>query len=377
MGKKKNLKGIDEDDLRFINEKMSYQRRDSYIPCSMDFKVNFKACNPVQKAAFNSVRNKDVICTILSGEAGSGKTYVAMAALLKGVLEGRFQKIYFVIPTMEAASKGLIGLLPGTLEEKMLFYTYNCRNIIKNILKNSNIGAYEKITERLFENKIIDVTPISYLRGMTLDGAVCIDEAQSLDSRELYLILSRLGKSVGNIGEDNWESAKLVILGDMKQTDRTYKGNEKCGLSHAIRCLEDLAEVEHIHFNSELIVRNPFIKAVVDRWYLTEEELEKVKSEKKESCSCSDGFGEGFVDGCRDREKCKCYSESENHSESVEMTESKKRKKVEKQDAADIQIDKPKKLKAVKKDIEEVKKIEEEIAEKPKRRGRPKKTDVA
>jgi phosphate starvation-inducible PhoH-like protein len=156
-----------------------------------------------------------------------------------------------------------IGLLPGTLEEKMQPYVDAIEFTIQKILDESGNMGSQEILSSLLRNDIIREEPISFLRGKTFDNSIIIvDEAENLNKQETLLILSRIGRN-----------SKMVFLGDNQQIDRKdiKKSKEKCGLDYAFDVLKDIDEIGFLEFTEEDIIRNPIITKIIKKWNNIEE----------------------------------------------------------------------------------------------------------
>lgn len=285
MAKRKIPKGLDEDDRKFIEEKMtgrssSYTATHTHV--NYNFKINFKAKNELQKQFWNAMRS-DSILTICEGPAGTGKSYVAMAFALKSYLEGRYNKINIVVPTVEASTMAL-GLMPGDLNAKLSYYIEESIQNLCIVLEHSDNINPRGIVEGLMRNGVIEFHPISFLRGKNLRGLTLITEAENMTTNDIYLIYSRLSDSGKKHKDDDFESGKIVVTGDRMQTDRKEikKDFHACsGLVYSIEHLAGMPEVDIIEFTSDMVVRNPFITKLIERWNMSLDEITELN--KKEA----------------------------------------------------------------------------------------------
>lgn len=263
MGRKKNLKGIDEADLELINSKMTYGSEDkgdnSYTNCSkaLSYKLNLKCKNQSQKLLHNLIKEKEI--TFAIGSPGSGKSFVSLSdalSLLKE--ENSYKKIIIMIPTCEASSYLSIGLLPGSYDEKIAPYLEADSYTMEKILNLSgNLGA-KKIINDLIKCGLIDFQLVNFARGKSYDNCVLlINESENYSKEEMLLLLTRIG-----------DSCKVIVSGDAEQLDRKdiKKSNLKCGLMYAVEHLKNMEEVGIVEFTNKDIVRNPLISKIIDNW---------------------------------------------------------------------------------------------------------------
>lgn len=282
MAKKKNLKDLDSETLEYIDDKMNngveerYNQQAASIQSKvLDYKIALKCKNKKQKEYHNLIKKNTI--TLCSGEAGTGKSYVALATALELLKDPKmpFNKILIIVPTVEAGNMS-IGYLKGTLEEKIAQYCYPSINTMEKIIDQSSGNGREKVKELKKSGKL-EFAPLSFQRGLTHSNTlVLLEEAENLNQQELFLLLSRIG-----------ENSKYIILGDSKQLDRKDIRNskKKCGLDYAIEKLDGLEDVGIIHFGKEDIVRHPLIGKIMDRWFGIEGEPETILNDKDEDSS--------------------------------------------------------------------------------------------
>jgi len=251
MAKKKTSKfEITAEDLKLV----AIQEEKARLMSSI--KVNVKAKNEKQKLYWKYLKDVNKQIVIGSGSPGTGKSYLSMAYALKALKEGEYKHIKILIPTCEASSKLSIGLLPGSIDEKIQPFVDNSKYTLAKVLEKSDVLNVSKIVDDLFKGQKISVELISYIRGKTFDDTlVLIEEAENLSPEEIILVITRMG-----------ENSKIVISGDPKQADRKYP-NGKSGLGMVIEKLSDMEEVGHVHFTDNDVVRNLLITKILKKWY--------------------------------------------------------------------------------------------------------------
>ncbi len=210
------------------------------------------ARNDKQAAFLDSIDRNDV--TFAVGPAGTGKTYLAVSKAIQCFEKGEVQRLIFVRPAVEAGEK--LGFLPGDLVEKVLPYLRPIYDALYEM-----IGFKE--TQKLIQSDIIEVLPLAFMRGRTLNESfIILDEAQNTTIMQMKMFLTRMGFG-----------SKAVITGDMTQVDLP-KGIDS-GLAHAVALLGKIPEISIHTFTSREVVRHPLISKIVDCY--EHEPLEKKK----------------------------------------------------------------------------------------------------
>ncbi len=180
-----------------------------------------------------------VFCT---GSAGSGKTYLAVAEALRLILTHKKSKLIITRPVVEAGES--LGFLPGDLEDKIDPYLRPLRDAMETILPPESV-------RRLFGAGIVEVAPLAYMRGRTLNNAVVIlDEAQNTTCAQMKMFLTRMG-----------ENTKVFVTGDPSQIDLPKK--LESGLMHSISILYKIEDIGFMELTAEDVVRNPLVKKIV------------------------------------------------------------------------------------------------------------------
>lgn len=267
MGKKKNLKGIDEFDMEFINEKLGkttvtdYMSPDEMISATslkaLNYKLDIKCKNEKQKEFLKNLKDKKHQICFASGAAGAGKSYISLAFALHELKDGGspYDKIIIIIPTCPAGNMD-IGLLKGTYEDKIRPYLEADTYTMEKIMKHSGNGAPTDVVRGLINSNYIDYQLVNFARGKTFDNCVVlINEAENYSREEMLLLLTRMG-----------ENSKFIISGDPMQKDRKDLKKNGDGLTYAIDHLKDLEETGVTIFTNEDIVRNPLITKILENW---------------------------------------------------------------------------------------------------------------
>ncbi len=201
-----------------------------------------------QKLYIDEISNKDIVFGI--GPAGTGKTYLAVA---KAVTAFREKEVNRIILTRPVEAGESLGFLPGDLNEKIDPYL---RPLYDGLFE---IMGYENYL-KLIESGIIEVAPLAYMRGRTLDNAfVILDEAQNTTPEQMKMFLTRLGYG-----------SKAVITGDVTQVD--LPRGKKSGLVIIEEILKEVEDISFIHLTSDDIVRHPLVQKIIDAYDKYEEE---------------------------------------------------------------------------------------------------------
>ncbi|MBR5316100.1 MAG: PhoH family protein [Firmicutes bacterium] len=196
-----------------------------------------------QKQYVNSIRKKDVVFGI--GPAGTGKTYLAMAMAINAFKNKEVQKIILARPAVEAGER--LGFLPGDLQEKVDPYLRPLYDALFEILGRDNAA-------RLREKEVIEVVPLAYMRGRTLDNAfIILDEAQNTTREQMKMFLTRMGFG-----------SKVVITGDVTQVD--LPRGKKSGLVEAEKVLKHVKDIDFCYLKDVDVVRHELVKKIINAY---------------------------------------------------------------------------------------------------------------
>jgi phosphate starvation-inducible protein PhoH and related proteins len=210
--------------------------------------------NPRQADYIRTLTNS--VLTIASGPAGTGKTYLAVAASVVAFLAGRVERIVLTRPAVEAGES--LGFLPGDLQAKVDPYLRPLYDALNDML-----GA-EKV-EKMLTRGTLEIVPLAYMRGRTLEGAyIILDEAQNATVQQMKMFLTRLG-----------EGSQVVVSGDVTQIDLPY--GTTSGLVQAIGVLKKVKGISFVHFSERDVVRHPLVRRIVRAYERAEKKWDLVK----------------------------------------------------------------------------------------------------
>ncbi|MEX0941122.1 MAG: PhoH family protein [Pseudomonadales bacterium] len=189
------------------------------------------------------IRENDINFGI--GPAGTGKTYLAVACAVEALEQERIRRILLVRPAVEAGEK--LGFLPGDLSQKIDPYLRPLYDALYEML------GFERV-EKLIEKNIIEVAPLAYMRGRTLnDSFIILDESQNTTTEQMKMFLTRIGFG-----------STVVVTGDITQVDLPPK--TKSGLRHVLQVLTDVQGISFTHFSPKDVVRHPLVQRIVEAY---------------------------------------------------------------------------------------------------------------
>lgn len=199
--------------------------------------------NAKQEKLVAALEAQDMVFAV--GPAGAGKTYMAVALAVRALKRKQVKKIILTRPVVEAGER--LGYLPGDLEEKIAPYLRPVYDALDSLLSAEKRKYYQ-------ENDVIELAPLAYMRGRTLDHAfVILDEAQNTTPTQMKMFLTRMGVYT-----------KFVITGDATQTDLPHQ--QRSGLLEAMEVLQDTAGIGFVHFKAQDVVRHPLVKRIIQAY---------------------------------------------------------------------------------------------------------------
>lgn len=225
--------------------------------------AKIKARTLNQKKLVQAVYKNDMVFAV--GPAGTGKTYTAVALAVRALKEKEVKRIILTRPAVEAGEN--LGFLPGDLKEKLDPYMMPLYDALRDMI------PAEKLADML-EFGIIEIAPLAFMRGRTLDKAfVILDEAQNTTTMQMKMFLTRMGMT-----------AKFVITGDMSQVDLPHR--QKSGLAYALDILNDVEGIGVVRLQQSDVIRHAIVKRIIDAFEKAEakekaqRELEKQNEPK-------------------------------------------------------------------------------------------------
>ena len=193
-----------------------------------------------QRRYVEAIEQSDMVFGV--GPAGTGKTYLAVAMAASALLAKKVSRIILVRPAVEAGER--LGFLPGTLQEKVDPYLRPLYDALYDLLEQDRV-------DKMLERNVIEVAPLAFMRGRTLNDAfIIMDEAQNTSSEQMKMFLTRLGSD-----------SKAVITGDVTQID--LPNPKKSGLVEAIEILDGVDGIRFCHFEEGDVVRHPLVQRVI------------------------------------------------------------------------------------------------------------------
>lgn len=218
-----------------------------------------KAKTKNQKLLVATAEKNDVIFAV--GPAGTGKTYTAVALAVRALKNKSVKKIVLTRPAVEAGES--LGFLPGDLKEKIDPYLRPLYDALDDMIPADKLSYY-------MANRIIEIAPLAYMRGRTLDNCyIILDEAQNTTDLQLKMFLTRIGPA-----------AKAIITGDMSQVD--LPKNQKSGLAKASRILKNIDGISFIELTGDDVVRHRLVKQIIRAYDHETEREDKLKEKYKE-----------------------------------------------------------------------------------------------
>ncbi|MDD5018953.1 MAG: PhoH family protein [Candidatus Omnitrophica bacterium] len=245
-------RGGDKRNLELIIRSLSGARKEWK---ASDFRLAFDLCDVAKKEKVavpktrgqqeyaDAIQHNDIVFGI--GPAGTGKTYLAMAMAVSALNSGRVRRIILTRPALEAGES--LGFLPGDMHQKLSPYLRPLYDALYDMMEAEKI-------EKFLETGIIEVAPLAYMRGRTLNDAfIVLDEAQNCTPEQLKMFLTRLGFD-----------SKAVITGDITQSD--LPGGKPMGLVQALELLADIQGIKISYLTGEDVVRHELVQRVIEAY---------------------------------------------------------------------------------------------------------------
>jgi phosphate starvation-inducible PhoH-like protein len=193
-----------------------------------------------QKSYLEAIEKHDIVFGI--GPAGTGKTYLAVAMAVAALKKDQVSRIILTRPAVEAGEA--LGFLPGELEQKIMPYLRPLYDALRDMLEPEEI-------ERAIARQTIEVAPLAYMRGRTLNNAfVILDEAQNTTTEQMFMLLTRIGPH-----------SKCVITGDVTQID--LPANKRSGVVEALQALKSIPGISIVYLNERDVVRHELVRSII------------------------------------------------------------------------------------------------------------------
>lgn len=213
------------------------------------------AKTPGQKEIYKSSASHDIVFAI--GPAGTGKTYTSVALAVKALKERRVQKIILARPAVEAGEN--LGFLPGDLKEKIDPYLRPLYDALEDMIDEDKLDHY-------LSKNIIEIAPLAYMRGRTLNNAfVILDEAQNATNTQMKMFLTRIGFN-----------SRAIITGDVTQTDLPRR--QQSGLVSIQKILKDIEGIDFVYLGEEDVVRHKLVRDIINAYEKFDENEERERS---------------------------------------------------------------------------------------------------
>ena len=242
------LKGVDIQKQQFTYALDSVaEARPDTLSDVIDVKITTSARKPPivmrtagQRAYAEAIQKNDVVFGI--GPAGTGKTYLAVAKAVEALKKEQVSRIILTRPAVEAGEA--LGFLPGDLQEKITPYLRPLYDSLRDMLDPEEI-------ERAMARQTIEVAPLAYMRGRTLNNAfVILDEAQNTTTEQMFMLLTRIGPN-----------SKCVITGDVTQVD--LPTNKRSGVVEALQALKNIPGISIVYLNERDVVRHELVRSII------------------------------------------------------------------------------------------------------------------
>jgi phosphate starvation-inducible PhoH-like protein len=198
---------------------------------------------PGQKEYVRAIRTHDIVVAV--GPAGTGKTYLAVACAVAALRRGEFRRLVLTRPAVEAGEH--LGFLPGDLQAKVNPYLRPLYDALEDLIEFDEV-------QRTIARDVIEIAPLAYMRGRTLDRCfIILDEGQNTSPEQMKMFLTRMGRS-----------SKVIVTGDVTQVD--LPRGARSGLLHAREVLRDVKGIAFVTLGRADIVRHPLVQEIVDAY---------------------------------------------------------------------------------------------------------------
>ncbi len=258
--KKINKKIYSDINLMQENLKMqlsNYEKNIKNINITKTSKLDVIGKSKLQNSYLNILQKKQIIFSI--GPAGTGKTFLAVAAAVSQLLENKFDRIILSRPAVEAGEK--LGFLPGDLKEKVDPYLRPLYDSLYDLMPSD-------IALRKIQSSEIEIAPLAFMRGRTLNNSfVILDEAQNATHNQIKMFLTRCGKN-----------SRMVVTGDPSQTDLNRRSDS--GLLRSIKILSDIDGVSIIKFGQKDIVRDEMVTKIINAYDSYDDQIKDLFDQK-------------------------------------------------------------------------------------------------
>jgi phosphate starvation-inducible protein PhoH and related proteins len=229
--------------VRMLSDEPDVQLKDVYENILRGSLKTIRAKNLAQRRYVDLIMKHDIAIAV--GPAGTGKTYLAMAMAISALNRREISRIILTRPAVEAGER--LGFLPGDLAEKVDPYMRPLYDALRDMMDVEKAG-------RLIERGTIEVAPLAFMRGRTLnDSFVILDEAQNTTGEQMKMFLTRLG-----------DNSKAVITGDVTQID--LPAGTESGLVEATRVLQKVRGIGIMEFASSDVVRHPLVQSIIEAY---------------------------------------------------------------------------------------------------------------
>ena len=212
-----------------------------------------KAHSANQQKMVEAIERHDMLFAV--GPAGTGKTYTGVALAVRALRDKQVRRIVLTRPAVEAGEN--LGFLPGDVKEKLDPYLQPLYDALRDMIPSEKLSGY-------MEKGIIQIAPLAYMRGRTLDGAfVILDEAQNTTPMQMKMFLTRMGPN-----------AKFIITGDPQQAD--LPARQKSGLAEAMHVLQHVGDIAFVQLDSSDVIRHRLVKNIIQAYQKAEQSAENL-----------------------------------------------------------------------------------------------------